>query len=99
MNSTKQLKGFAKYCRRNTKIAISGAAAGLVVAPAGTAAPIIAPLAVTSTTQLGKGIKEAAKESDNKFWQYVGETAIDTCLGTITDGVQLVPIPSCRKFF
>jgi len=69
------------------KILASGAAAGLIVASAGTAAPIVAPLAGAAITCVGKGIKEAAKDSDNEFLQFVGETVVDTGLGAITGGV------------
>ncbi|KAG9300861.1 hypothetical protein G9A89_000003 [Geosiphon pyriformis] len=73
------------------KICISGAMAGAIVATAGTAAPIVAPLVGCGIIGIGNGVKELGKESDSEVIKYLGETVIDTGLGTICGGVLTAP--------
>lgn len=68
------------------KTVISTVAAGSIIASGGATVPL---LLATGATGYGTGkfIKQAAKESDSEFWEWVGDTISDTGVGVFTGGV------------
>ncbi|CAG8491196.1 11338_t:CDS:2 [Ambispora leptoticha] len=60
-----------------SKVALSGVAAGALVATAGAAAPVIVPLAGAGIAYIGKGLQEISKESDNVVLQLLSDTVVE----------------------